>query len=85
MLPVTALLILGASSLSEGLGLHAFLGAFLIGTALSGRSADHREAHDVMAQFTLSFFAPIYFVSMGMTTNYPTHLGVWEQPNTKPG
>jgi Kef-type K+ transport system membrane component KefB len=68
-----ALLILVASSISESLGIHAFLGAFLIGAALSGRSADHQEAHDVMAQFALSFFAPIYFVSMGMTTNYITN------------
>lgn len=70
---VLALLILGASSLTESLGIHAFLGAFLIGTALSGRSADHHEAHNVMAHFALSFFAPIYFISMGMTTNYLTH------------
>jgi Kef-type K+ transport system membrane component KefB len=45
----------------------------LIGAALSGRSADHHEAHNVMAHFALSFFAPIYFISMGMTTNYLTH------------
>ena len=71
-----ALLILLASSIAEGLGIHVFLGAFLIGAALSGHSEDHQEAHDVMAHFALSFFAPIYFISIGMTTNYITNFDV---------
>ena len=29
-----------------------------------------------MAHFTLSFFAPIYFISIGMTTNYITNFDV---------
>ena len=67
---VTALLVLIAASVSEALGVHAFLGAFLVGAALSGTVDEHREAHDVTTRFALSFFAPIYFISMGMTTNY---------------
>lgn len=70
---VTALVVLLASSLTEGLGIHAFLGAFLIGAALGGQGDEHREAHDVITHFALSFFAPIYFISMGMTTNYITN------------
>jgi Kef-type K+ transport system membrane component KefB len=66
----TALVILVAASITEQLGIHAFLGAFLVGVALSGQGDEHRQAHDVISQFALSFFAPIYFVSMGMTTNY---------------
>ena len=71
--PCTAVLILVAASMTEGLGIHAFLGAFLVGAALGGQGEDHREAHDVMTRFALSFFAPIYFISMGMTTNYITN------------
>jgi Kef-type K+ transport system membrane component KefB len=48
---------------------HAFLGAFLMGTALGEARDTHREAHDVIGQF-VSSFAPVYFVSMGMTTNF---------------
>lgn len=70
---VIALLILLAASVSEGLGVHAFLGAFLVGAALSGHDQEHSEAHDVITRFALSFFAPIYFISMGMTTNYVTN------------
>jgi Kef-type K+ transport system membrane component KefB len=70
---LTALLILIAGSISEGLGIHAFLGAFLVGAALGGNNEEKNEAHDVIGYFVLSFFAPIYFVSMGMTTNFITN------------
>ena len=70
---LTAILILAASSVSEALGVHAFLGAFLIGVAFGGRNEEQNEAHEVIGHFVLSFFAPIYFVSMGMTTNFITH------------
>lgn len=67
---VIALLILLSASFSEGLGVHAFLGAFLIGAALGGHDEDRQEAHDVITRFALSFFAPIYFISMAMSTNF---------------
>ena len=70
---VTTLFILLAASASEALGVHAFLGAFLMGAALSNHGQEHQEAHDVIMSFALSFFAPIYFVSMGMVTNYITN------------
>jgi Kef-type K+ transport system membrane component KefB len=70
---LTALVILVAGSISEGLGIHAFLGAFLVGVALGGDAEERNEAHDVITHFVLSFFAPIYFVSMGMTTNFITN------------
>jgi len=70
---LTSLLILIAGSISEGLGIHAFLGAFLVGAALGGNSEEKNEAHDVIGYFVLSFFAPIYFVSMGMMTDFLTN------------
>lgn len=70
---LTALVILVAGSIAEGLGIHAFLGAFLVGVALGGGDKEWNEAHDVISHFVLSFFAPIYFVSMGMTTNFITN------------
>lgn len=73
LITVTAMVILLAASITESLGIHAFLGAFLIGTALGGQGDEHQEAHEVIMHFALSFFAPIYFVSMGMTTNYITN------------
>jgi Kef-type K+ transport system membrane component KefB len=69
---VTAVLILLASSGSEALGVHAFLGAFVTGVALSPRSGDEeqKQANDVIGNFVLGFFAPVYFISMGMNTNF---------------
>ena len=69
---LTALLVLLASGASEALGVHAFLGAFLIGVALSDASEEQKEAHDVVGRFVMSF-APIYFVSMGLSTNFITN------------
>jgi Kef-type K+ transport system membrane component KefB len=66
---LTALLVLLASGASEALGVHAFLGAFLIGVALSDAGEEQKEAHDVVGRFVMSF-APIYFVSMGLSTNF---------------
>jgi Kef-type K+ transport system membrane component KefB len=73
---ITALVVLIAGSISEGLGIHAFLGAFLVGAALGGNGQEKNEAHDVISYFVLSFFAPIYFVSMGMTTNFITNFNL---------
>jgi Kef-type K+ transport system membrane component KefB len=69
----TTLAILLAGAAAESLGIHAFLGAFLAGMAVSGSNPQAKEAHDVIAQFALSFFAPLYFVSMGMSANFLTH------------
>jgi Kef-type K+ transport system membrane component KefB len=73
---ISALMVLIAGSISEGLGVHAFLGAFLVGAALGGNGQEKNEAHDVISNFVLSFFAPIYFVSMGMTTNFITNFNL---------
>ncbi len=73
---ITALVILVAGSIAEGLGINAFLGAFLVGAALSGSGQENKEAHDAISYFALSFFAPIYFVSMGMTTNFVTNFNL---------
>jgi Kef-type K+ transport system membrane component KefB len=72
---VTALLILLVGSLAERLGINAFLGAFLVGAALGGSSQDKEteEAQQAITHFVLSFFAPIYFVSMGLNANFITH------------
>ena len=73
-LAATALLVLVAAGISEHLGIHAFLGAFLVGVALGGKDDEQQEeAHRAIGHFVLSFFAPIYFISMGMATNFIRH------------
>jgi Kef-type K+ transport system membrane component KefB len=68
-----AVAVLLASMTAEHLGVHAFLGAFLVGASLGGIEAERHEAHDAIAHFALSFFAPIYFVSMGIGVDFAAH------------
>jgi Kef-type K+ transport system membrane component KefB len=68
---VVSLLVLLASSASEALGVHAFLGAFLTGVALGDSRESSKEAHDAIGYFVMGF-APIYFISMGMSANFIT-------------
>jgi Kef-type K+ transport system membrane component KefB len=77
LIGVTSVVILVVSSIAEVLGIHAFLGAFLAGVGLAGDDAEHRAAHEIVGQFALSFFAPIYFVSIGLTVNFATHFDFW--------
>jgi Kef-type K+ transport system membrane component KefB len=66
----TSMLLFVAAAAAETTGVHAALGALLLGVALGGGDAEHREAHDVVARFALGLFAPLYFVSLGLTTDF---------------
>ena len=46
------------------------LGAFLAGIALASRYKEQRQAHEVVYRFAISFFVPIYFVSIGLMANF---------------
>ena len=72
LIAVSALLVLVVSSVSEAAGVHAFLGAFLVGIALADAKATQDEAHEAIGRFVLSF-APIYFVSTGMSADFLAH------------
>jgi Kef-type K+ transport system membrane component KefB len=67
---VMAVLVLAAASFAETLGLHAVFGAFLVGVALAPNTEERRRHYDVVHQFVMSFFAPLYFVSIGLKTNF---------------
>jgi len=69
----TALAILLIASISEFLEIDAFFGAFLLGAVLAGKHPEAEEAHTVISHFVMAFFAPIYFVSIGMKTNFITN------------
>ena len=68
---ITAILILVAAALAETVGIHATFGAFLVGVAL-GQSVEEEEnsAHEIIHQFAVSFFAPLYFVSIGLQADF---------------
>ncbi len=69
---LTTVVILGAAAVTQTLGIHAVFGAYLVGIAL-GQAVDPgegNEAHDVIYQFAISLFAPLYFVSIGLRANF---------------
>ncbi len=68
--------ILLAATLAEAVGMHAVLGAFLLGIALSPELKKSEPAPEIIRQFTLSFFAPLYFVSIGLKGNYLANLDI---------
>jgi Kef-type K+ transport system membrane component KefB len=69
---LTAAAMLGAAAFTEFLGIHAVFGAYLVGVALgkSLESGEANDAHDIIYQFALSFFAPLYFVSIGLKADF---------------
>jgi Kef-type K+ transport system membrane component KefB len=71
----TTVLILALSALTEAAGVHAVFGAFLAGVAI-GTGLGPREgnrAHEVLFQFAVSIFAPLYFVSVGLKVDVGAH------------
>jgi Kef-type K+ transport system membrane component KefB len=72
-LALTAVLVLLTAATAELIGIHSIFGAFLIGVALAQSSEKRHQAHEVVHQFVMSFFAPIYFVSIGLKANFIAH------------
>jgi Kef-type K+ transport system membrane component KefB len=70
-LGIILVLILLTAALVESLGIHAILGGFLIGIAFSTTQA-HRM-HHAMQQLAVAFFAPLYFVAVGLQVNFAQH------------
>ncbi len=70
---VSAILVLVAAASAEAIGIHAIFGAFLAGAALAQSSQEQNQAHEIVAQFVRSFFAPLYFVSIGLQVDFAAH------------
>jgi Kef-type K+ transport system membrane component KefB len=66
----TTIVILVAASLFETLGIHSIWGAFFIGVALATPDEKKNSAHDIVNHFAISFFSPLYFVSIGMRADF---------------
>ncbi|HEY3422967.1 MAG TPA: cation:proton antiporter [Methanocellaceae archaeon] len=69
-LGLTIVFVLLMAALMELIGVHAVFGAFLVGMVLSQNLDKRNEAHEMVYQFVMYFFAPLYFVSIGLRTNF---------------
>ena len=62
-------IVFGFTVVSEFLGLHSTLGAFLAGVMINSCLNDS-ELKGILHHFILSFFAPFFFVSIGLKINF---------------
>lgn len=60
---------LGAA-FTESIGLHAILGAFIMGIAFGDSVHLHEKAREIIHQFVTNVFAPLFFVSIGLRVNF---------------
>ena len=72
LIGVVAAWIFAAAATTQQLGLNPVLGAFqvgvLLGQGLDGE--DQQHAYETIQLFAVSFFAPLYFVSVGLKANF---------------
>lgn len=60
---------LGAA-FTESIGLHAILGAFIMGIAIGDSVHLREQAREIIHQFVMNIFAPLFFVSIGLKVNF---------------
>lgn len=58
---------------TEAIGIHALFGAFLVGVAIGDSRHLGKQTREAIKMFVLSFFAPIYFASIGLRVNFAAH------------
>ena len=66
------LALLGAA-LTDWIGIHAVFGAFLAGVALGDSSHLRQRTRATISEFVGSFFAPLFFGSIGLTVDFVSH------------
>lgn len=68
---------LGAA-FTEGIGIHAIFGAFIVGVALGDSEHFSEKAKEIVHQFVNNIFSPLFFVSIGLKVNFITsfNLGI---------
>jgi Kef-type K+ transport system membrane component KefB len=66
---------LGAAC-TEAMGLHAMLGAFIMGIAVGDSKHLDEKPREIIHQFVTSVFAPLFFVSIGLRVNFITNFNL---------
>ncbi len=58
------------AAFTESIHIHAILGAFIAGIAIGDSVHLHERAREIIHQFVTNFFAPLFFVSIGLKVNF---------------
>jgi len=61
------------AAFTEYIHIHAILGAFIAGLAIGDSVHLREEAREIMHQFVTNFFAPLFFVSIGLKVDFVEH------------
>jgi Kef-type K+ transport system membrane component KefB len=73
---VALLALLGAAG-SEHLGLHSFLGAFVVGIALADIYRKDPRPFEIVGEFSYAVFTPVFFVSMAIGADFVEGFDPW--------
>jgi len=65
------------AAFTESIGLHAILGAFIMGIAFGDSAHLHEKAREIIHQFVTNVFAPLFFVSLGLKVNFIQNFDPW--------
>ncbi|MBN1293879.1 MAG: cation:proton antiporter [Candidatus Latescibacteria bacterium] len=66
---VFAFTMIGAAA-TQWLGVHAVFGAFIVGTAIGDSKHLTERTKDVITQFAMNIFAPLFFAFIGLRINF---------------
>lgn len=58
------------SLFTQAIGIHSIFGAFIIGITVGNSEHFNTKYREVIHQFTASFFAPLFFVMIGLKINF---------------
>ncbi len=61
------------AAFTESIHIHAILGAFIAGLTIGDSAHLRDEAREIMHQFVTNFFAPLFFVSIGLKVDFVEH------------
>jgi Kef-type K+ transport system membrane component KefB len=59
-----------SAAFTESINIHAILGAFIAGIAFGDSVHLNEKAREIIHQFVTNFFAPLFFVSIGLKVNF---------------
>ena len=59
-----------SAAFTEAINIHAILGAFIAGIAFGDSVHLREQAREIIHQFVTNFFAPLFFVSIGLKINF---------------
>jgi Kef-type K+ transport system membrane component KefB len=62
-----------SAAFTEYIHIHAILGSFIAGLAIGDSVYLREQAREIMHQFVTNFFAPLFFVSIGLKVNFIEH------------